>query len=177
MTDVETTGAWLSREDLDNARDRLPILYVHAVPVRADDKGIVTHIGLLLRADSDGGIGQEVVGGRVLYHEKVRDALLRHIESDLGPVALPRIPLSPQPFTVAEFFPTPGVTPFHDPRQHAVSLAFVVTVMGDCRPQKDALDLSWVTPEEAAVIALGPEMSGSHGVLVRQALAHVGFPV
>ena len=67
MTDVETTAAWLSREELDNARDRLPILYVHAVPVRADDKGIVTHIGLLLRADSDGGIGQEVVGGRVLY--------------------------------------------------------------------------------------------------------------
>ncbi len=96
----------------------------------------------------------------MLYHEKVRDALLRHIETDLGPVALPRIPLSPQPFTVAEFFPTPGVTPFHDPRQHAVSLAFVVTVMGDCRPQKDALDLSWVTPQEAASIALGPGMSG-----------------
>lgn len=178
MADLtETTGAWLSREELDNARDRLPILYVNAVPVRVDDRGVVTHIGLLLRADADGGIGQEVVGGRVLYHEKIRDALARHIETDLGPVALPRIPLSPQPFTVAEFFPTPGVTPFHDPRQHAVSLAFVVAVMGDCRPQQDALDLSWVTPEEAASMAVGGEMGGSHGVLVRQALAHVGFPV
>ena len=141
MTEVDTTGAWLSREDLDNARDRLPILYVDAIPVRVDDRGVVTHVGLLLRADSDGGIGQEVVGGRVLYHERIRDALLRHVENDLGPMALPRIPLSPQPFTVAEFFPTPGVTPFHDPRQHAVSLAFVVAVMGDCRPQQDALDL------------------------------------
>jgi ADP-ribose pyrophosphatase YjhB (NUDIX family) len=177
MTEVETTGAWLSREDLDNARERLPMLYVHAVPVRVDDKGQVTHLGLLLRADSDGGIGQEVVGGRVLYHEKVRDALLRHIENDLGPMALPRIPLSPQPFTVAEFFPTPGVTPFHDPRQHAVSLAFVVAVMGDCRPQKDALDLSWVTPDEAVTISVSTDMSNSHGVLVRQALAHVGHPV
>ncbi|MBC9821405.1 NUDIX hydrolase family protein [Terrabacter sp. MAHUQ-38] len=177
MNDVETTGAWLSREDLDNARDRLPILYVHAVPVRVDDRGVVTHVGLLLRADSDGGIGQEVVGGRVLYHERIRDALTRHVEADLGPMALPRIPLSPQPFTVAEFFPTPGVTPFHDPRQHAVSLAFVVAVMGDCRPQQDALDLSWVTPEEAASLAARGEMPGSHGVLVRQALAHVGFPV
>ena len=130
MTEVDTTGAWLSREDLDNARDRLPILYVHAIPVRVDDRGVVTHVGLLLRADSDGGIGQEVVGGRVLYHERIRDALLRHVESDLGPMALPRIPLSPQPFTVAEFFPTPGVTPFHDPRQHAVSLAFVVAGHG-----------------------------------------------
>ena len=177
MTEVDTTGAWLSREDLDNARDRLPILYVHAIPVRVDDRGVVTHVGLLLRADSDGGIGQEVVGGRVLYHERIRDALMRHVESDLGPMALPRIPLSPQPFTVAEFFPTPGVTPFHDTRQHAVSLAFVVAVTGDCRPQQDALDLSWVTPEEAASIAVRGEMSGSHGVLVRQALAHVGFPV
>ena len=89
MTEVDTTGAWLSREDLDNARDRLPILYVHAIPVRVDDRGVVTHVGLLLRADSDGGIGQEVVGGRVLYHERIRDALMRHVESDLGPMALP----------------------------------------------------------------------------------------
>ena len=84
------------------------------------------------------------------------------------------LPIHP---TVAEFFPTPGVTPFHDPRQHAVSLAFVVPVMGDCRPQQDALDLSWVTPEEAAALAARGEMPGSHGVLVRQALAHVGFPI
>lgn len=115
MTEVETSGAWLSREELDNARERLPILYVSAVPVRVDDRGSVTHIGLLMRADANGGIGQEVVGGRVLYHEKIRDALVRHLENDLGPMALPRIPLSPQPFTVAEFFPTPGVTPFTTP--------------------------------------------------------------
>jgi ADP-ribose pyrophosphatase YjhB (NUDIX family) len=177
MSEIETVGAWLSREDLDAAREQLPILYVHAVPVRVDDRGVVTKVGLLLRADSDGGIGHEVVGGRVLHHEKVRDALARHIETDLGPVALPRIPLAPQPFTVAEFFPTPGVTAFHDPRQHAVSLCYVVAVMGDCTPQQDALELAWVSPGDAAVMALSGEMHGSHGVLVRQALAHVGHPV
>ena len=112
----------------------------------------------------------------MLYRERVRDALLRHIEKDLGPLALPRIPVSPQPFTVAEYFPTPGVTPYHDPRQHAVSLAFVVPVTGDCAPQQDALDLAWFTPEEA-VARGGGEMSGGHGVLLRQALAHVGCAV
>lgn len=177
MNETETMGAWLSREDLEAAREQLPILYVHAIPVRVDDRGVVTHVGLLLRADSDGGIGHEVVGGRVLHHEKIRDALARHIETDLGPVALPRIPMAPQPFTVAEFFPTPGVTAFHDPRQHAVSLAYVVAVMGDCRPQQDALELAWVTPSDAAAMAVTGEMNGSHGVLVRQALSHVGFPV
>lgn len=174
--ELDRDPAWLSREELDSAREKLPILYVDAVPVRVDDRGRLSAVGLLLRA-SDGEINRELVSGRVLYHERVRDALIRHIEKDLGPMALPQIPASPQPFTVAEYFPTPGVTPFHDPRQHAVSLAFVVAVTGDCRPQQDALDLSWVTPEEAASLAVRGEMPGSHGVLVRQALAHVGFPV
>jgi ADP-ribose pyrophosphatase YjhB (NUDIX family) len=113
----------------------------------------------------------------VLYHERVRDALIRHLEKDLGPMCLPRIPASPQPFTVAEYFPTPGVTPYHDPRQHAVSLAFIVAVAGDCEPQQDALDLAWLTLEEAADPGLLPEMDGGHGVLLRQALAHLGHPV
>ncbi len=176
-SETQTAGAWLSNEDLDSARDRLPMLYVHAVPVRVDDRGVVTHLGLLLRADAEGSIGHEVVGGRVLYHERIRDAIARHLENDLGAVALPRLPIALQPFTVAEFFPTPGVTPFHDPRQHAVSLAYVVPVVGDCRPQQDALGLSWVTPVEADELAASGQMSSGHGVLVRQALAHLGHAV
>jgi hypothetical protein len=110
----------------------------------------------------------------VLHHERVRDALIRHLEKDLGPVALPRIPASLQPFTVAEYFPTQGVTPYHDPRQHAVSLAYVVPVAGDCRPRQDALDLVWLTPHEASSPELQLEMPGGQGVLLKQALAHVG---
>ncbi len=177
MTDTETRGGWLSREQLRDARERLPILYIDAVPVRVDDRGSVTELALLLRASAEGSINHELVSGRVLYHERIRDALARHVEKDLGPLAMPRIPVSPQPFTVAEYFPTPGVTPFHDPRQHAVSLAFIVPVMGDCAPQQDALDLAWLTPREAARLALDRDMDGGHGVLLRQALAHVGFPV
>jgi hypothetical protein len=110
----------------------------------------------------------------VLYHERVRSAMLRHIEKDLGPLALPRLPISPQPFTVAEYFPTPGVTAFHDARQHAVSLVFVVPVDGDCAPQQDALELTWFSPAEARDPGLLAEMSGGQGTLVRQALAHCG---
>ena len=114
--------------------------------------------GVLLRLGEDGSVCRELVSGRVLHHERVRDALLRHIEKDLGPMALPRVPASPQPFTVAEYFPTPGVTPFHDPRQHAVSLAFVVPVAGDCAPQNDALDLTWLTPDQALDPGIQAEM-------------------
>ncbi len=175
--ELDRDPAWLTREELDAARERLPILYVDAVPVRVDERGAVSAVGVLLRLDSEGRVCRELVSGRVLHHERIRDALLRHIEKDLGPVALPRVPVSPQPFTVAEYFPTPGVTPFHDPRQHAVSLAFVVPVAGDCAPQNDALDLTWLTPEQALSPAVQEEMERGHGVLLRQALAHLGHPV
>jgi len=97
MTETDTRGRWLTNEELRDARERLPILYVDAVPVRVDERGLVTEIGLLLRASAGGEINHELVSGRVLYHERVRDALLRHLEKDLGPLAMPRIPLAPQP--------------------------------------------------------------------------------
>ncbi|MBV1941386.1 NUDIX hydrolase family protein [Streptomyces sp. BV286] len=171
---TETTPGWLSHDELEQARARMPILYVEAVPVRVDDNGEVTRIGLLLRMGSGGAVSRALVSGRVLHHERVRDALLRHLEKDLGPVALPRVPTSLQPFTVAEYFPTLGATPFHDPRQHAVSLAYIVPVTGDCRPRQDALDLVWFSPEEASSPMVLNEMPGGHGALLRQALAHVG---
>ena len=110
LTDMTTAtgGGMLSREEMDAARERLPIVYVDVVPVRVDGFGTVVAVGLLLRAGEDGQIKRALVSGRVLYHERIRAALLRHVEKDLGPLALPRIPPAPQPFTVAEYFPTPG---------------------------------------------------------------------
>src|SRR4029453_8326897 len=99
MTDVTTAtdAGWLAPEEMDAARERLPILYVDVVPVRVDGQGQVTAIGLLLRAGSDGQIKRALISGRVLYHERVRAALLRHIEKDLGPPAPPQIPPARQP--------------------------------------------------------------------------------
>ena len=176
MTEMTTAtdAGWLAPEEMDAARDRLPILYVDVVPVRVDDQGAVIAVGLLLRAGADGQIKRALVSGRVLYHERVRAALLRHIEKDLGPLALPRIPPAPQPFTVAEYFATPGVTPFHDPRQHAVSLAYVVPVEGDCAPQQDALELTWFSPDEARDPAVLAELANGQSALLLQALAHLG---
>ena len=172
MTDART--GWLSREDLEQARERLPLVYVDAIPVRVDERGVVVAVGLLLRAMPDGSISRAPVSGRVLYGERIRDALMRHLEKDLGPMALPRVPTSPQPFTVAEYFPDPEVSGVHDPRQHAVSLAYVVPVSGDCVPSTDALDLKWLTPDEAASDTVALEMTGGQDRLLRLALAHVG---
>jgi len=175
MTEMtQTRGGWLSREEMDSSRERLPIVYIDAVPVRVNDRGEVTTVGLLLKAKPDGSISRAPVSGRVLHSERIRDALLRHIEKDLGPMALPAIPPAPQPFAVIEYFPDASVTGFHDPRQHAVSLAFVVPVTGDCTPSTNTLDLVWMTPTEAASDVVAREMSGGQDRLLRLALAHVG---
>ncbi len=165
---------WLSEVELAEARRRLPFLYVEGVPVRTDGTGQVTEVGILLRGSAMGEISRTIVSGRVRYGETVRDALFRHVENDLGPMAFPLIPPSPVPFTVAEYFPIPGVSAFHDERQHAVSLAFVVPVTGTCEPRQDALEVTWMTPDEAASAALAAEMEGGRGALLRTALASVG---
>ncbi|ACQ80974.1 conserved hypothetical protein [Beutenbergia cavernae DSM 12333] len=170
---ADDLGPWLSPDDLDFVRRKVPMVYVDVVPVRLDDDGLVASVGVLLRVSRDGGISRALVSGRVLYHESVRDALARHLEKDLGPMALPRLPLSPQPFTVAEYFPTPG-TGFHDPRQHAVSLAYLVPLDGDAAPQQDALELAWLSPAEAVDPRIQAEMVSGHAALVTTALAHTG---
>lgn len=171
---TDTRGSWLTAEELDLVRDQVPMVYVEALPVRVDDRGSVTHVGLLLRVRPDGTLSRTLVSGRVLHGELVRSALLRHLEKDLGPVALPRLPPCPSPFTVVEYFPDPTVTGFHDPRHHAVSLAFVVPVDGDCQPSQQSLDLAWLTPEEMADPVVLAEMTGGHDRLVRMGMAHVG---
>ncbi len=178
MTEIDaptdTDAGWLAPEHLEQIRAHVPLVYVDAVPVRVDGLGRVTEVGLLLRVAADGSISRMVVSGRVLFGELVRDALVRHLEKDLGPLALPRLPPSPSPFTVVEYFPDPDRSGFHDPRHHAVSLAYVVPVDGDCQPTQKALDLAWFDPAEAVSAAVRQQMTAGHDRLIRLALASVG---
>jgi len=170
----DPNSGWLSDDELTAIRMRLPLLYVEAVPVRVDPLGSVIDVGVLLRASVGGEMTRTLVSGRVLYGETLREALFRHLEKDLGPMAFPQLPASPVPFSVAEYFPMPGISAFTDERQHAVSLAYVVPVSGTCDPRQDALELTWLSPIEAASDEIASEMEGGRGTLLRAALASVG---
>ena len=174
MSAVDVTGSsprWLSSGRLDRVRDAVPMVYVQAVPVRLDHLGRVTRVGLLLQAMPDGTISRALVSGRVLRDETVREALWRHLTKDLGPESDPQLPASPTPFTVAEYFPDERRTGFHDPRQHAVALVYLVPVAGTCEPSGDALEFTWMTVEEVTSSSVVAEMTSGHERLVRTALA------
>ena len=114
MRTPDPNPGWLSEEDLYEARRRLPMVYVEALPVRLDALGYVSEIGLLYVADGNGHFCRTFVSGRVMYRETIRAALMRHLEKDLGPFALPQLPPSITPFTVAEYFPS-TVAPWCSP--------------------------------------------------------------
>ena len=171
---IDTRNMWLTPEEIAWVRNQVPLIYIDAVPVRVNADGVVTHVGLLLRQAADGSISRMVVSGRVMLNEKIRDALMRHLEKDLGPLAFPRIPPEPSPFTVVEYFQDPSISGYYDPRHHAVSLAFVVPVTGECTPTQQALDLVWFTPQQAVSDDVRKAMTSGHDRLLRLALASVG---
>ena len=165
---------WLGREDIGRIRRQVPIPYVEIVPVRTDDLGRVSRVGSLLRVSENGSIERTLVTGRVLFHETLREAIARNIAKDLGDIALPLLPASLQPFTVAEFFPTPSLSEYYDPRQHAIALCFVVPIAGDCKPQDETLDVEWVDPKSELMETFINQMTNGHDRIVRQALAWAG---
>ncbi|MCF2436434.1 NUDIX hydrolase family protein [Streptomyces thinghirensis] len=178
MSDTaETTPGWLSTDELEMARARMPILYVEAVPVRVDDSGEVTSVGLHRASVPTGTVSRTLVSGQVLHHERVRDALLRHLEKDLGAVALPRC----RPRSSRSRWPntSPRTASRRLPRSAAARglLAYVVPVAGDCRPAPGRWTWSGSARRRALSPAVQSEMPGGHGVLLKQALAHVGCVV
>ncbi|WEV69104.1 NUDIX hydrolase family protein [Bifidobacterium sp. ESL0775] len=165
---------WLSPHDIDEARAKLPIVYVEVVPVRCDDMGRIAEVGSLLRVRDSGSVERTLITGRILFHETIREAIARNIAKDLGDLALPILPASLQPFTVAEFFPTPGISEFYDPRQHAIALCYVVQISGDCKPLDRTLDVEWCDVESKRLDTFVDQMSGGHGQIIRRALSWAG---
>ena len=170
-TAVDTESQWFERNELDYLRRRLPILYVDVIPVRVDPSGIITEVGLLLRADGEGHIVRSIVSGRVLVNEPLREAVMRHVEKDLGSMSFPRIPTSIVPMTIAEYFPNDAQALFKDARQHAVSMVYVVPVEGECEPQQDSLEFAWYSVDELKNGRGIEDMEPGHAILVKRALA------
>jgi hypothetical protein len=166
---------WLGRDEIDHIRQQIPITYVQVVPVQTSDLGIVNRIGSLLHVGENGSVERTLIAGRVLYHETIREAIARNIAKDLGDIAIPILPVNLQPFTIAEFFPTPGVSQYYDPRQHAIALCYIVPIPGDCKPQDVTLDVEWCDPESDQMKTFIDQMANGQGDIVRKALAWAGF--
>ena len=125
----------------------IPIVCVDMLPVRLDESGRVSSIGLILRQVPHREPAWCLVGGRVRYSETLAEARTRQIEITLGSEVAGKTLLSGRPATVAEYAPS-GAPRFNwDPRKHAVGITYLVELEGVPVPQGEALDFRWFEPE------------------------------
>lgn len=175
---INANSGWLSSEQLEMARSLVPIVCVEIVPVRVDDRGRVTSVASLTRLteqDSGSQLSRTLITGRILRGETVRQAILRNVTQDLGAMALPQLPVTLQPFTVAEFFPA-EVSPFCDPRQHAIALCYVIPISGDAQAAEDAVDVEWTDPTKMDKRYFASLLHG-HDQVLRAGLAYAGVHI
>jgi ADP-ribose pyrophosphatase YjhB (NUDIX family) len=140
---------WLPDKTWDAIQASVPIVCVDVFPVRLDDDGDVTVVGLIRRRMP--GTDDVVwcpMGGRINHGETLRAAVLRHVESTLSGAVFD-LPADPQPSYVFQWFPSPrdddGVPYGIDPRRHSVGLCFVFPFAGEPMVVEggEALGFAW----------------------------------
>ncbi len=109
----------------------MPIACADCVPVRlASDGQTIEQIGLIHRDTPHQGKRWCMVGGRMYRNESVADAIARQLRETLGPDVLFEIDFDRQPDFVAQYFTQKRSEGLLDPRQHALTMAFVVPIRG-----------------------------------------------
>ena len=136
---------WLAADQWKWAQDHLPIACVDLLPVRLTASGTVGRVGLIHRDVPHHGRRWCLVGGRLWRDEGFPAAAARQLRETLGPaVAFDPLPPDRQPDHVTQYFTTPRPDGLLDPRQHAVTVVFVVPLLADAvAPAGEAFDFRW----------------------------------
>ena len=136
---------WLNATDWKWVQDTVPIPCADVVPVQMGRDG-VEQIGLIYRNTPHQGMRWCMVGGRMWRNESMADAITRQLRETLGPLVQFEIDPHRQPDFVVQYFTARRPVGFLDPRQHAITLAFVVPIAGQITPMGEAETFRWFEP-------------------------------
>jgi ADP-ribose pyrophosphatase YjhB (NUDIX family) len=130
----------LSHEDLERARELVPIPCIDVLPWRRGDADRL-EVCLIERADRPG--SWNLVGGRIRHGETISAAVGRHLAETLGERATWRRTDFNQPETIGEYLQTATPGYGFDPRQHAVSFSYTFEMAGEIRLGGEARSHEW----------------------------------
>ena len=173
MTNEPAKKQWLSDDDWKRTRQTMPIACVDVVPVRMDASEILA-VGLIHRDTPLQGRRWCVVGGRLWRDEPLGDAIARQLRETLGDSIRFSILREPQPDYVVTYFSQPREIGLHDPRQHALTLNFVVPISGTVTPGGEALDFRWF---DIDALPTADEFGFGQKLVVRECLLRQGITV
>lgn len=132
---------WLQAEDWRFVQETVPITCVDVLPIRWAGNSH-PQFGLILRETPRQGQRWCLIGGRLLRHELVKDAISRQLIESLGNGVMFELQADPQPVYMAQYFTSPRPGAGWDPRQHAIGLVFAVGISGHQQPSGEALDFA-----------------------------------
>lgn len=153
MTD-DTVGAgdqWIPEAEYKFILSRVPILCVDFIPLSYDSSPM---IGLIRRETYNDGQGWCLVGGAVLRNERLLAAVERHLQATLGDEANIDIGTL-HLLDIIEYFTTPGLGQFYDPRKHSVAPTFFGRCSGLFQPRGEALEFRWFQLDELPMNQFG----------------------
>jgi ADP-ribose pyrophosphatase YjhB (NUDIX family) len=135
---------WLDASDWKWVQDTMPIACADAVPVRLGTDGkTIEQIGLIYRNTPHQGMRWCMVGGRMWRNESFAEAITRQLRETLGPLIRFQIDPNRQPDFVVQYFTSPRPIGFLDPRQHAITLAYVDPIEGEITAMGEAESFKW----------------------------------
>ncbi len=141
-------SGWLDASDWKRAQETLPIACVDVVPVRLDRSEKIEQVGLIFRDTPHQGRRWCMVGGRLWRNELVAEAIRRQLFETLGTHIAFKIEPDPQPTYVSQYFPTAREVGSVDPRQHALTLNFIIPITGQPQAGGEAIEFRWFAPSQ-----------------------------
>lgn len=139
-------SGWLEPADWKRAQDTVPIACVDVLPMRLNASGKLEKVGLIFRDTPHQGQRWCIVGGRLWRNESIAEAITRQLRETLGSRIVFEIGADPQPDYVSQYFPVARPVGCVDPRQHALTLVFMIPLTGDPTPTGEARDFRWFDP-------------------------------
>ncbi len=155
---------WLCEVELAEARRRLPMLYVEALPVRTDGMGAVTQVGILLRATPLGEMTapSSRAASATARRSATHSSATSRTTSDRWRSRCSR--LADHPSRSPSTTLSPGSAFLHDrpPARRGARLRRP-RHGARAKPRQDALEVTWLSPEEAASDALSMRWRAARG--------------
>lgn len=162
----ETIKTYVSDELYAQITASFPVVCIDVIPVDITKQ----KIGVITRATGNEANKLALIGGRIRKDESIKNAILRHLETDLGVTEFSFYITNNEstPFTVQQY--SHSNSPIdrygcYDPTKHSIGLTYLIEINQQPKPKKEACGYHWIGLNE-----IPKETAFNQGVVMKKAL-------
>jgi len=146
-----------------------PVVCIDVIPVDLANQ----KIGVITRATGNEANRLALIGGRIRKDESIKDAILRHLNNDLGITEFSFYKTNNEetPFTVQQYSHSNSQIDgydCYDPTKHSIGLTYLITINQTPDPKSEACDFHWIDLSE-----IPDKTAFNQGVVMQKALEFI----